>query len=471
MKNLLGVAAALVLSAGCGRSQARAPGSVRIADVPHIKQKPDFCGEACAAMYLQKLGHDYSQDDVFNRSGLDPAKGRGCHTAEMRTALKQIGFEIGPVWHQVKVRSQASEIAAQWKALYKDLLAGIPSIVCMRYDGAEKTTEHFRLIVGFDAARDEVVYHEPAQERGAYRGMKRATFLSLWPLKYRTDTWTLIRMRLKPGTIKPPPAAVAGRDDAAYAQHIQALKRKLPGPGFTIVLQKPFVVVGDESSVMVRRRALSTVKWSVDHLKKSYFRSDPADLYTIWLFRDKDSYRTNARKLWGDEPTTPFGYASHTNKALVMNIGTGGGTLVHEIVHPFIHVNFPDCPAWFNEGLASLYEQCGERRGKIMGFTNWRLAGLQKAIQANRVPSFKELTGTSEHEFYDEDKGTNYSQARYLCYYLQEKGLLQKFYRAFVAGHAEDKSGFATLKSVLGVDDMAAFQKVWQAWVMKLSFR
>ena len=31
------------------------------------------------------------------------------------------------------------------------------------------------------------------------------------------------------------------------------------------------------------------------------------------------------------------------------------------MVHPFVEANFPDCPAWFNEGLGSLYEQCAER--------------------------------------------------------------------------------------------------------------
>ena len=43
----------------------------------------------------------------------------------------------------------------------------------------------------------------------------------------------------------------------------------------------------------------------------------------------------------------------------IMNIATGGGTLVHEIVHPYVEANFPGCPAWFNEGLGSLYEACG----------------------------------------------------------------------------------------------------------------
>ena len=111
-----------------------------------------------------------------------------------------------------------------------------------------------------------------------------------------------------------------------------------------------------------------------------------------------------------------------------MNIATGGGTLVHEIVHPFVRANFPKCPAWLNEGLGSLYEQCGERDGHIVGYPNWRLPGLQRAIKADAVPSFKELTSTTDSEFYGDDKGTNYAQARYLCYYLQEQGKLTKFY-------------------------------------------
>jgi hypothetical protein len=154
----------------------------------------------------------------------------------------------------------------------------------------------------------------------------------------------------------------------------------------------------------------------------------------------------------------------------VMNIATGGGTLVHEIVHPFVRANFPACPAWFNEGLGSLYEQCGERGGRMVGFTNWRLAGLQEAIAAGELQFFETMMETSDRAFYERDPGTNYAQARYLCYYLQEKGLLRTFYRRFTAAQADDPRGVATLKAVLGVRDLAAFQTKWEAWVMKLSF-
>ena len=187
------------------------------------------------------------------------------------------------------------------------------------------------------------------------------------------------------------PAPAKGFTDTDYARHIAELKKRVPAEGFTVVLQKPFVVVGDESAAIVRRRAEQTVKWAVEQFKALYFTKDPDDILDIWLFRDKASYEKHTKEIFGDEPSTPFGYYSHTHKALIMNIATGGGTLVHEIVHPFVASNFPTCPAWLNEGLGSLYEQSSSRDGRIVGLTNWRLAGLQKAIRAGRVPSFKEL--------------------------------------------------------------------------------
>ena len=49
------------------------PASALIAGVPHIRQEPDFCGEACVEMVLRKLGKRGDQNYVFNMSGLDPA--------------------------------------------------------------------------------------------------------------------------------------------------------------------------------------------------------------------------------------------------------------------------------------------------------------------------------------------------------------------------------------------------------------
>jgi hypothetical protein len=153
-----------------------------------------------------------------------------------------------------------------------------------------------------------------------------------------------------------------------------------------------------------------------------------------------------------------------------MNIATGGGTLVHEMVHAYVEANFPDCPAWFNEGLGSLFEQSDERDGHIVGLTNWRLAGLQQAIRRGSVVPLHELVSTTSEQFYDDTRGTHYAAARYLLRDLQERWLLRKFYSDFRAARATDPTGWATLVAVLGNRDMTAFEKQWHESVLALRF-
>ncbi len=275
------------------------------------------------------------------------------------------------------------------------------------------------------------------------------------------------------------PSAPSTYTDADFARHVALLKSEIkkkvtssdprePVAEFFFVIQRPFVVIGDEPEQVVQDHAEGTVKWAVDRLKQDFFPNDPKEILDIWLFKDAASYEKHARLLFGAQPTTPYGYYSSTHKALIMNIETGGGTLVHEIVHPFMEANFAACPPWLNEGLGSLYEQCSDAAGHIHGFTNWRLPGLQRAILANQVPSFKELTAMDVNAFYSEDQGTNYAQARYLCYYLQEKGVLAKFYQEFHARQQDDPSGFKTLRKVLGESDMDAFKLKWEKYVLGL---
>jgi hypothetical protein len=443
--------------------------AVVIRDVPHVQQKPDFCGEACLEMALARLGVRVDQDAVFDHSGLDPRLGRGCYTRELAAAAKSLGFDVGDVFYTVDAGNPDPGLEAGLKQVEAGLAKGWMSILCMHYDDSPKTTEHFRLIVGYDPKTELFSYHEPAVKEGGYRTISRAKLKELWPLKYADDKWTVVLLTLKP--VRLPKAEAAERFTGAdYAQHIHALKAKLPA-GFHIHIEEPFVVVGDEEPKVVEQRSKDTVRWAVDRLRRDYFSKDPDDVITVWLFRDNVSYETNAEQLFGKKPTTPYGYYSPSDRALVMNIATGGGTLVHELVHPFIHSNFLNCPSWFNEGLASLYEQASERDGHIIGLTNWRLKGLQTRITEGKLDSFKTLCRTTTHEFYDDGRGTNYAQARYLCYSLQERGLLVKFYHQFVRDVEKDPSGYETLKSVLGVEDLAAWQKEWETEVGELRFR
>ena len=257
-----------------------------------------------------------------------------------------------------------------------------------------------------------------------------------------------------------------------YGEHIAALKKRLAKKGLgkvQIRVEDPFVVVGDDTADKLAEDA-STVRWAVEHLEADFFNARPTKILDVYLFGDSDSYEHGVKTLTGNDPSTPYGFYSRAHEGLFMNIATGGGTLVHEIVHPYVEVDFPNAPPWLNEGLGSLFEQSALRDGHIVGLTNWRLGGLKRAITENRVPTFKTLTHLGDNEFYGDDSGVNYAASRYLLYYLQEKGKLREFYATFRAARDKDPSGYATLVATLGEEDMTAFEKRWRAYVGKLTF-
>ncbi len=257
-----------------------------------------------------------------------------------------------------------------------------------------------------------------------------------------------------------------------YAQHVTALKKRLEAKGFknlAFTIEKPFVVVGNRGATALERDA-STVRWAVTMLEQDFFQTRPKKILDVYLFGDAASYERGVVKLTGHEPSTPYGFYSPSDGALFMNIATGGGTLVHEIVHPYVEADFPGAPPWLNEGLGSLFEQSAERGGHIVGLTNWRLAGLKRADEADTIPTFEKLTHYTTTEFYGDDSGVNYAASRYLLYYLQEKRLLRDFYAQMKANQDEDPSGYRTLQKILDEKDMAAFETRWELFVAKLSF-
>ena len=257
-------------------------------------------------------------------------------------------------------------------------------------------------------------------------------------------------------------AAAPTKDD--LAARASELEKQLAGRGFRVTIEPPFVVVGDEGAAKFKSR-VNFVRWVVRLIEQDYFSKQPDKLLTIWLFRNETTYRKGAKEFFDDTPETPYGYYSSDDNALVMNIGPGAGTLSHELVHPYIEANFPASPSWFNEGLASLYEQPREREGHMWGTTNWRLPGLQKMIRDNALPSLQALLSTTHNGFYEADYDS-YAYARFLCQYLQDHGKLRDFYKKWVAD-AKDTTGQASLEAVLGMD-LATFEPIFAKWALGL---
>jgi hypothetical protein len=268
-----------------------------------------------------------------------------------------------------------------------------------------------------------------------------------------------------PGELLPPPAMnnsspemraapshrtatiEAGKLNAACQEAADRLSEQL-GPGCGVIVRTPFLIGGDLEEVELARYYDRTIGPAARAMAQAYFDTPPDKPITVLLFSGEQSYNRYAQQLYGDEGISVYGYYKPHLRTLVMNIGTGSGTLVHELTHALIAFDFPRVPAWFNEGLASLHEQCQIKPDEtgIDGLVNWRLQSLQKALASGKLRTLASLIG--DNDFRGNGESLNYAQARYFCLYLQEHDLLVTFYHRFRAGHARDPLGVQTAASL-----------------------
>lgn len=268
------------------------------------------------------------------------------------------------------------------------------------------------------------------------------------------------------------PAGDAADEDAAVLERRCAttaaeLRPKL-GEECSVLVRTPFVVAGDMPEKQLIRWYDETIAPAARAMAYSYFKKPPIEPITVLLFTKEEPYDRYAKKLFNDEKVSVYGYYKPDRKTLVMNIDTGGGTLVHELTHALIVYDFPAVPDWFNEGLASLHEQCRFRAGGegLEGLVNWRLPGLQTAIKGKRLASLETLM--NDDDFRGAEIGVNYAQARYFCLYLQAKGLLVRYYERFRARQADDPQGVATARAVLGDKAWPIIDTEFRDWAMGL---
>ena len=242
------------------------------------------------------------------------------------------------------------------------------------------------------------------------------------------------------------------------------------GAGFESAVVGSFVIVASGPMPRaVRDEAAETVAWASRLLRADFFAHDPGAILTIWVFPDEESYMRGTSAVLGIVPDTPYGFYRPCKHALVVDAGYGYGTLVHELTHAFMDGDFPDAPVWMKEGLASLFEAPREEEGHLRGATNWRLPELQRAIAAGRAPSFDRMADAGRGAFSGKEGPLFYATARYLCFYLQERGLLRGYYAAFRARSGTDANGLGTLRDATA-RDLGALRREWEGFVMALRY-
>ena len=244
------------------------------------------------------------------------------------------------------------------------------------------------------------------------------------------------------------------------------LSQRLPA-GWNVVVHEPFVLGGDCRSDSLDATYRETIMPTTRALNIQYFDHAPTWPITILLCSTDASYRECNQRLEARERSEYSGIYSRTEHRLVVNVATGDGTLAHELTHALAHADFPTLPEWLDEGLASLHEECEFSADglRLVGLDNWRGTALRDACQRKPLRSVRDL---ASHRFAAADRAaTDYAHARYFCLFLQERQLLEPFYRKCRSRAETDPTGLDSLCELFAATHSREIEVQFTEWLAK----
>jgi hypothetical protein len=284
-------------------------------------------------------------------------------------------------------------------------------------------------------------------------------------------------------------SALAARDagaavdahDASLARDVEQRTRQARerfGAGSLVeVVDGSFVLVDVPPGGPLYEKAKALLVRAVPALQ-SLFGDDPRaralEAVTVLLFSNGQAFRTYVRTVTADE-TTPYGVYLPGPHEIAVDLSLGPEawkTMTHEVVHVLMDARFPEAREWFREGLASYFEEpVFAPDGSIRGAPkNWRNGALLEALHS---PSEREnarlerVFGLTHARFVEgsaRDVALNYALARSACAWMDAKGKLWPFYRAYREAWSRDESGKGAFTRVMGGTPEEE-EKAWRAWV------
>ncbi len=241
--------------------------------------------------------------------------------------------------------------------------------------------------------------------------------------------------------------------------------------GCRIIVRPPYILAGDMSDDQLHRYHRNLIVPISRALSTSYFERRPDEPIIVLIFSSQKQYRDHALRLDRRRTANNYGYYQRSDRRIVLNVATGNGTLAHELTHALAHFDFPALPKWFDEGLATVHEQCrfSEDRLQLEGLPNWRRHHLLAAIHSNRLETLKSLVVKAS--LASEQTALDYAYVRYFCLYLQHRRLLSPFYRKFRSAVDRDPTGIRTLQELLQVESLSVVDDDFRKWVEALGPR
>jgi hypothetical protein len=268
----------------------------------------------------------------------------------------------------------------------------------------------------------------------------------------------------------PKPPKVATSLQHQCVERAQRLRRQLTSD-HVVSIHSPFVLAGDPA-IDLQHEYDKVIQPATRMLNRRFFDRTPDRPLRILLHSSETTYRSNAERLFCDHDISRFGYFKPGRYAVLANLAEGDAALRHELVHALMHFDFPNAPPWLQEGMATLYEaiDCStDASGPCWKpIPSWRLAILQRALNATRPPRLRQLVHAPHLE--GPREAVLYAEARYLCMYLHRVGRLESVYRGVRKDVQRDPSGELGLLAAFPGCSWSDLERRFHPWVLELKW-
>lgn len=236
-----------------------------------------------------------------------------------------------------------------------------------------------------------------------------------------------------------------------YAEIIERHSPILPN-NMSITRYKHFVIFSELDEQTTYSIIDTDIRQTIDGMVNGYVQRTPDSATAVFLFEDYEDYKDFTLKNTDieEKDLSPYGYYKISQNIIVIRYISWKGSTKHEISHRFTKADFPNAPSWFDEGLSSLLEKSTYIDGKLVGEFSWRIIALRRAIKDDKYTKLGKMMRTDDNELYGKRVSYYYAQARFLLMYLEERGLLEQYYKTFRDTYQTDKTGISQLENLLG---------------------
>lgn len=236
-----------------------------------------------------------------------------------------------------------------------------------------------------------------------------------------------------------------------YSTVINEHSKILP-EGMSVTKFRQFVIFSDLNEELTYSLIDNDVRFTIESMTSKFVNKTPDVVTPVYLFENLDKYKNFVLTNYDikEFDISPYGFYKISKNVIVIRFVSWKGSIKHELTHRFIQSDFPETPSWFDEGFASLNEKSTFKEGALTGDFSFRIIPLRRALYEGSYTDLQHLMETNDDELYGKRTSYYYAQSRYLLMYLQQAGLLEKYYKYFRDNFKKDPSGIKQLQEITG---------------------